>query len=145
MVLGVGAFLSEDYETCYDEISEIKDVCHDVPLKVILETGALQSAQNIKKAAVLTMYAGADFIAAGCAYLPGTALRSLLPKCDKEDYKACSGALYPIVYRYGSSLILTELADFHRQYYLCILYSTSPQRLCTCNRLLWWPTCKASD
>ena len=62
MVLGVGAFLSEDYETCYDEISEIKDVCHDVPLKVILETGALQSAQNIKKAAVLTMYAGADFI-----------------------------------------------------------------------------------
>lgn len=62
MVLGVGAFLSEDYETCYDEISEIKDVCHDVPLKVILETGALQSAQNIKKVAVLTMYAGADFI-----------------------------------------------------------------------------------
>ena len=62
MVLSVGAFLSEDYETCYDEISEIKDVCHDVPLKVILETGALQSAQNIKKAAVLTMYAGADFI-----------------------------------------------------------------------------------
>ena len=45
-----------------DEISELKDVCGEVPLKVILETGALQSAQNIKKAAVLAMYSGADFI-----------------------------------------------------------------------------------
>ena len=62
MVLGVGTFLSGDYETCADEISEIKDVCGEVPLKVILETGALQSAQNIKKAAVLAMYSGADFI-----------------------------------------------------------------------------------
>lgn len=61
-VLSVGAFLSGDYETCADEIEEIKAACADKPLKVILETGALKSAVNIKRAAILAMYAGADFI-----------------------------------------------------------------------------------
>ena len=61
-VLNVGAFLSGDYETCADEIEEIKAACADKPLKVILETGALKSAINIKRAAILAMYAGADFI-----------------------------------------------------------------------------------
>lgn len=62
MVLSVGAFLSGDYETCADEIAEIKAACSDRPLKVILETGALHTASNIKRASVLSMYAGADFI-----------------------------------------------------------------------------------
>ena len=62
MVLSVGAFLSGDYETCADEISEIKAVCGEAQLKVILETGALQTAENIKRASILAMYAGADFI-----------------------------------------------------------------------------------
>ncbi len=62
MVLNVGAFLSEDYETCADEISEIKASAAGVPLKVILETGALDSAKRIKKASILSIYAGADFI-----------------------------------------------------------------------------------
>lgn len=61
-VLNVGAFLSEDYETCADEIGEIKAACGNCPLKVILETGALQTAERIKRAAILAMYAGADFI-----------------------------------------------------------------------------------
>lgn len=61
-VLSVGTFLSGDYETCADEISEIKAACADSPLKVILETGALKSAANIKRASILSMYAGADFI-----------------------------------------------------------------------------------
>lgn len=61
-VLSVGAFLSGDYETCCDEIAEIKAACADRPLKVILETGALQTAENIKRASILAMYAGADFI-----------------------------------------------------------------------------------
>ena len=51
MVLSVGTFLSGDYETCSDEISELKAVCGEVPLKVILETGALQTAKKNKKAA----------------------------------------------------------------------------------------------
>ena len=62
MVLSVGSFLSGDYETCADEISEIKAACAGRPLKVILETGALQSAANIKRASILSIYAGADFI-----------------------------------------------------------------------------------
>lgn len=63
MVLSVGTFFSGDYETCADEITEMKAICGDeVPLKVILETGELKTAYNIKKAAILAMYAGADFI-----------------------------------------------------------------------------------
>ena len=62
IVMPVGAFLSGDYETLSDEISELKAVCGDKKLKVILETGALQNAVNIKKAAILSMYSGADFI-----------------------------------------------------------------------------------
>lgn len=62
MVLSVGAFFSGDFETCADEIEEIKAACGDAALKVILETGVLKSASNIKRAAVLSMYAGADFI-----------------------------------------------------------------------------------
>ena len=45
-----------------DEIEELKAVCNDNHLKVILETGALKSASNIKKASILSMYSGADFI-----------------------------------------------------------------------------------
>ena len=62
MVLSVGTFLSGDYETCADEIEEMKAVCGEHPLKVILETGALESAVNIKKASILAIFAGADFI-----------------------------------------------------------------------------------
>ncbi len=62
IVISVGKFLSGDYETLCDEIQELKDVCGEKHLKVILETGALQSAGNIKKASLLSMYSGADFI-----------------------------------------------------------------------------------
>lgn len=62
IVISVGKFLSGDYETMCDEIGEIKATCKDRHLKVILETGALQTAENIKKASILSMYAGADFI-----------------------------------------------------------------------------------
>lgn len=62
MVMSVGAFLSEDYETVCDEISELKAVCGERKLKVILETGLLPSASAIKKASLLAMYAGADYI-----------------------------------------------------------------------------------
>ena len=62
MVMSVGAFLSEDYETVCEEISELKAVCGERKLKVILETGLLPSASAIKKASLLAMYAGADYI-----------------------------------------------------------------------------------
>lgn len=62
IVISVGKFLAGDYETMCDEIQELKAACKEKHLKVILETGALQTASNIKKASILSMYAGADFI-----------------------------------------------------------------------------------
>ena len=62
IVMPVGKFLSDDYEGMCDDISEMKQACGSVPMKVILETGDLQSCSNIKKAALLSMYAGADYI-----------------------------------------------------------------------------------
>lgn len=62
IVMSVGKFLSGDYETLCDEISELKATCGDKKMKVILETGCLKTAENIKKASLLAMYAGADYI-----------------------------------------------------------------------------------
>ena len=63
IVMPVGKFLSGDYEGMCDDIAELKAACgENVPMKVILETGALKTATNIKKAALLSMYAGADYI-----------------------------------------------------------------------------------
>ncbi len=62
IVMPVGKFLCGDYEGICDEIGELKDVCGEKTLKVILETGVLRTASNIKKASILAMYSGADFI-----------------------------------------------------------------------------------
>lgn len=63
IVMPVGAFLAGDYETVCDEIQQQKEACgEEVPMKVILETGCLKTAQNIKTASILSMYAGADYI-----------------------------------------------------------------------------------
>lgn len=62
IVLPVGKFLSEDYESVADDISEMKQACGDVPMKVILETCDLECLSNVKRAAILSMYAGADYI-----------------------------------------------------------------------------------
>ena len=62
MVLSVGAFLSGDYDTVCDEIQQMKEACGDKKMKVILETGCLKTASNIKTASLLAMYSGADYI-----------------------------------------------------------------------------------
>lgn len=62
IVMSVGKFLSGDYETVCEEITELKAICGEKKMKVILETGLLGSAENIKKASILAMYAGADYI-----------------------------------------------------------------------------------
>lgn len=63
IVMPVGKFLSGDYEGVCDDIAELKAACgEDVAMKVILETGAIKTASNIKKASILSMYAGADYI-----------------------------------------------------------------------------------
>ena len=62
IVMSVGKFLSGDYESVCDEIGELKAICGQKKMKVILETGLLGTAENIKIASLLAMYAGADYI-----------------------------------------------------------------------------------
>jgi deoxyribose-phosphate aldolase len=63
IVMPVGKFLSGDYETMCEDILELKNTCgENVAMKVILETGCLKTASNIKKASILSMYSGADYI-----------------------------------------------------------------------------------
>lgn len=62
VVLSQGKFLEGNYEECYEEISEMKAAAKNAHFKVILETGALKTPENIWKASILAMAAGADFI-----------------------------------------------------------------------------------
>lgn len=63
IVMPVGKFLEGDYESVCEDISELKNACgENVAMKVILETGCLKTAKNIKTASILSMYSGADYI-----------------------------------------------------------------------------------
>src|SRR5439155_7028909 len=62
MVIDRGAFLRGDYLTVFEEIVKIKDASSPAHLKVILETGELETFDNVRRASVLAMAAGADFI-----------------------------------------------------------------------------------
>jgi deoxyribose-phosphate aldolase len=62
IVMPVGSMLEGDYETVVDEIQQQKEACGEHDMKVILETGCLKTAKNIKIASILSMYAGADYI-----------------------------------------------------------------------------------
>ncbi len=62
MVIDRNAFLTGDYVTVFEEIVDIREQCGDAHLKVILETGELETYDNVRRASVLAMAAGADFI-----------------------------------------------------------------------------------
>ncbi|HET7437593.1 MAG TPA: deoxyribose-phosphate aldolase [Thermoanaerobaculia bacterium] len=62
MVIDRGAFLSGDYRKVYDEIADVKEACGPAHLKVILETGEFANYDQVRKASMLAMFAGADFI-----------------------------------------------------------------------------------
>ena len=89
IVLNLGIFYAGNYEEACDEIAEIKESIRNARLKVILETGALKTAADIKKASILSMYSGADFIktSTGKVY-PGATLEAayVMCKCIKEYY-----------------------------------------------------------
>jgi deoxyribose-phosphate aldolase len=90
IVINMGYFLDEAYEELCDEISEIKHACHGRMLKVILETGCLETAENIKKASILAMYSGADFIKTSTGKIyPGASLEAayVMCQCIKEYYE----------------------------------------------------------
>lgn len=62
MVISRGAFLQGDYAYVFDEIGAVKEACGKAHLKVILETGELGTLDRVRRASVLAMHAGADFI-----------------------------------------------------------------------------------
>jgi deoxyribose-phosphate aldolase len=62
MVIDRGAFLSGDYQKVFDEIAEVKEACGPAHLKVILETGELANYDQVRKASLIAMFAGGDFI-----------------------------------------------------------------------------------
>ena len=90
IVLNLGYFVDEAYEELCDEIAELKATIGDRHLKVILETGALQSAENIKRASILAMYSGADFIKTSTGKIyPGASLEAayVMCQCIKEYFE----------------------------------------------------------
>ena len=90
IVMNIGQFLAEDYESFTDEIVELKHTARGAKLKVILETGALRTAENIKRASVLAMYSDADFIKTSTGKIyPGASLEAawVMCQCIKEYYQ----------------------------------------------------------
>ena len=70
MVIDRGAFLSGRYALVYDEIVQVKEACGEAHLKVILETAELGTYDNVRRASLLAMAAGADFIKTSTGKLP---------------------------------------------------------------------------
>ncbi len=103
IVFPVGKFLAGEYDDIYDEISEIKSCCKDVTLKVILEVSLLKTVENIEKAAIIAINAGADFIKTStgkdgsvanlkAAYVMCSVISKMEPDIDRNvGFKAAGG------------------------------------------------------
>jgi deoxyribose-phosphate aldolase len=90
IVFNLGNYNDGDYEEVCDEIIEQKSACRDARLKVILETGALKTAKNIKNASILSLYSGADFLKTSTGKeFPGATLEAayVMAQCIKEYYE----------------------------------------------------------
>lgn len=89
VVLPMGDFFDHDYEELCDQLTEMKHSCREAIFKVILETGALKSAGNIRNASLMALYSGADFLktSTGKEY-PGASLEAayIMCECIKEYY-----------------------------------------------------------
>jgi len=93
VVMNLGYLRDENYEDLCDELIELKHTAKDARLKVILETGALKTAENIRKASVLAMYSDADFIKTSTGKIyPGASLEAayVMCQCIKEYYEKTS-------------------------------------------------------
>lgn len=90
MVISRGAFLAGDYRYVFDEIVAVKAACGEAHLKVILETGELGTLDRVRRASVLAMYAGADFI------------------------KTSTGKIQPAATMQATLIMLQAISDFYR-------------------------------
>ncbi len=113
VVISIGKFLEENYEEVYEELTEIKSSCRDAHLKVIIESGALQNASNIKKASILAMSAGADFIKTSTGKMPIAAtLEATYIMCHaiKEWYDKTG---IKVAYKPAGGIVTTQDAVNH--------------------------------
>lgn len=96
VVLNVGDFFDGDCESVCDDLDEMKHSCRSARMKVILETGALKTARNIRDASVLALYSGADFLktSTGKEY-PGASLDAcyVMCQCIREYYEKTGRAV----------------------------------------------------
>ena len=93
VVVTVGDILEKNYEKVYQELKLIREVCREVRLKVILETGELKDVESIFNASLIAAYAGADFIKTSTGKVPVNATpESVYIMCEAiKQYYATSG------------------------------------------------------
>lgn len=89
IVFPVGMYMDENFEDLCDEIIELKHTARGARLKVILESGLLKTPEDIKRASLLSLYSGADFLKTSTGKIyPGASLDAawVMCKCIKEYY-----------------------------------------------------------
>jgi deoxyribose-phosphate aldolase len=91
MVISRGEFLKGNYNFVFDEIAAVKEACGEAHLKVILETGELETYEYVRKASDIAMYAGADFI------------------------KTSTGKVLPAATQPATLVMLEAIRDFYRE------------------------------
>jgi deoxyribose-phosphate aldolase len=108
VVLPIGKFLEGKFQDIYEELSEIKATCRQAHLKVILETGALLSSSNIKKAAILAMASGADFIKTSTGKMPVAAtLEATFVMCEAiKEWQEATGE--KVGFKAAGGIVSTE-------------------------------------
>ena len=113
VVISIGKFLEGNFEEMYEELTELKAACRDAHLKVIIESGALQSASNIKKASVIAMAAGADFIKTSTGKIPVAAtLEATYVMCSAiKEWHEKTGV--KVAYKPAGGIVTTDDAVKH--------------------------------
>lgn len=113
VVISIGKFLSGNYEEVREELTEIKSACRDAHLKVIIESGALETASNIKKASILSISAGADFIKTSTGKIPVAAtVEATYIMCSAiKDWHEKTGE--KVGYKPAGGIVSTEDAVKH--------------------------------
>ena len=113
VVISIGKFLEGNYEEVFEELTELKAACRDAHLKVIIESGALQSVANIKKASLLAMAAGADFVKTSTGKMPVAATPEatyVMCQAIKEWYEKTG---VKVSYKPAGGIATTEEAVKH--------------------------------
>ena len=113
VVISIGKFLEGNFDEMYEELTELKAACRDAHLKVIIESGALQTASNIKKASLIAMAAGADFIKTSTGKIPVAAtLEATYIMCSAiKEWHEKTGE--KVAYKPAGGIVTTEDAVKH--------------------------------